>query len=270
MSNTLLGVIIGGLIGSIIPLATLLLGHYRWKREAKLEYLKSERVRQEAMFEKNIKQLADCMANDSYSSDVISDFMILMPERVSEEFVNFMHDPDKTEAKCRRAYGQVKAAMTFALAAIDTDIMELVSDKSLHCRGKMKTWTKFLVIGWSVVCVGIVVVSFEIMKKDYVTEDYSIYAPQRVEKKEIDGDIYLGAVLYTNPNEFLSKEQFIERVKGAKAIELQSGHKINKSIYLYLPIYSFVIWAFPILVFVMLGYLFEKSSTIGKVEKPLS
>jgi hypothetical protein len=64
--------------------------------------------------------------------------------------------------------------------------------------------------------------------------------------------------LYHNDDEFLSKEKFIERVKVAKYIELHSNFKVkNKSIYLYLPIYAFMVWAFPILMFALLGNLFK-------------
>ena len=45
MSETLNGVIWGGIIASIIPITTLVLNHLRWKKEAKLEYLKSETTR---------------------------------------------------------------------------------------------------------------------------------------------------------------------------------------------------------------------------------
>ncbi|MBI4764277.1 MAG: hypothetical protein HY787_06710 [Deltaproteobacteria bacterium] len=130
----------------------------------------------------------------------------------------------------------------------------------------MRTWTKLLVVGWSILCIGIIVVSFQIMKKDYVAETYSIWAPLLVPEKVGDGVERLAAWLYPNQNErFLSKEQFIERVKGAKGVELKSEHTVkNKAIYLYLPIYSFVVWAFPILVFVAVGRLFEKNPTNNK------
>ena len=45
MGEVLIGVIIGGLIASIAPITTLIIDHKRWKKEAQLEYLKSERKR---------------------------------------------------------------------------------------------------------------------------------------------------------------------------------------------------------------------------------
>lgn len=129
----------------------------------------------------------------------------------------------------------------------------------------MKTWVKYLIIGWSIVCIGIIVVSFQILKKDYIQEDFSIDLLLRTPEKVGDNIELIADFLYFDQNEkSLSKDQFIERIKGSKAIEFQSKHTVkNKSIYLYLPIYSFIIWAFPILLFTLLGVLFEKTRTIS-------
>ena len=43
MSETLIGVIIGGIIASIAPVFTLAVDHRRWRRESRLTYLMSER-----------------------------------------------------------------------------------------------------------------------------------------------------------------------------------------------------------------------------------
>ena len=120
----------------------------------------------------------------------------------------------------------------------------------------MKTWLKYLVIGWSIVCIGIVIVSFQIMKKDYVKDSYNIDLPMQ----SGPGLLPIARIIFDNENEMLSKEQFIEVIKGCKSIELRSEHKvINRAIYLYLPIYSFIVWALPILVFAFLGIIFEKA-----------
>ena len=127
MSDTLIGVIIGGLIGSIAPLSTLMLGHHRWKREAKLEYLKSERVRLESMFERTLEQFADGTKTNSYSSNMGSDIMVLMPSEVSERYFDFMKDKDKTELKCKHAYMDLAVEMKKVLLSLDTEIRKVVS-----------------------------------------------------------------------------------------------------------------------------------------------
>lgn len=125
----------------------------------------------------------------------------------------------------------------------------------------MKTRVKYLVIGWSILCIGIIIISFEIMKKDYIQEDFDIFLPLKVPlKTEVSNLEIIAESLYHNDEDFLSKEKFIERVKVAKSIELRSNFKVkNKSIYLYLPFYTFIVWAFPILMFALLGNLFEKN-----------
>lgn len=127
MSDTLIGVIIGGLIGSISPFSTLILGHYRWKRESKLEYLKSERICLQGLFERTLEHFAEGMKENSYSSNMASDIMILMPSEISEKYLDFMADKDKTELKCKHAYMDLALAMKKILSSIDADIRELVS-----------------------------------------------------------------------------------------------------------------------------------------------
>lgn len=126
----------------------------------------------------------------------------------------------------------------------------------------MKTWIKLLIIGWSIVSVAIIIVSYQVMKYNYVTEDYSVELPLRTPVK---GDTFtiLSSIIYHDDNmKFLSKQEFIEHIKDAKSINLHSSHTVkNRGIYLYLPLYSFVIWAFPILIFALLGILFERSKT---------
>jgi hypothetical protein len=111
----------------------------------------------------------------------------------------------------------------------------------------IKAWIRMLVIGWSIVSVGIILVSYQVMKHGYVTEDYSVELPlQGSFSGEITG---ISRLLYADrDDQYLSKQQFLESIKDAKAINLHSSYTVkNQAIYLYLPIYSFVIWAFPIL-----------------------
>ncbi len=133
----------------------------------------------------------------------------------------------------------------------------------------MKTWIRFLTIGWSFVSAAIIIVTYNVMKYEFVTEDYIIELTHNSSELK-PGDIYdlrkqtIVSYLYNNYNGMpLYKSEFIERIKNVKSINLNSSHSVdNKSIYLYLPLYSFVVWAFPILVFTLLGILFERGRTI--------
>ena len=125
MTDTLLGVVIGGLIGWIAPLMTLRYGERRWKFEAKLNELKSVRERFERLYESNLKQLGDGMAKNSYSSNMTSDILVLMPKEISDLFSEHMAETEKTELKSKHMYLGIAAAMKHDLRARDAEILAL-------------------------------------------------------------------------------------------------------------------------------------------------
>jgi len=127
MSETLIGVLIGGLIGSIAPFATLVFSHLHWKREANLAHLKSERTRLEQLFEKNIIRFGDAIKENSYPSDMSSDFIVLMPEKISELYDNFMEKMDNSPERCRVVYLEMSVAMKSELAKVDKKINDCIS-----------------------------------------------------------------------------------------------------------------------------------------------
>jgi hypothetical protein len=129
MFDTLIGVIIGGLIASITPIVMLVIDHRRWKRESKLEHLRSERRRLAAVFSKNLKGFAKAVLDNSYSSDMIMDFILNMPKDVSTKFREFMTDPNKTDAKCKKAYMNVALSMKASLSDIDHKIENIIFQK---------------------------------------------------------------------------------------------------------------------------------------------
>ena len=133
----------------------------------------------------------------------------------------------------------------------------------------MKDWTKFLIIGWSIVSVGIIIVSFQIMKEDFIQEDYTIMmllkTPERFAPTEEfpEGIVFDAQNLFHGKDIFdefsITKKQFVERIKKAKEVTIESKNKIeDKSIYILLPLYAFGVWAIPIIVFALIGILFTK------------
>ena len=126
MGEVLIGVIIGGLIASIAPITTLIIDHKRWKKEAQLEYLKSERKRLSDNFEKTLGQFAKAVAENSYPSDMTSEITIMMPKEVSDKFSEFIGDKNKTEYKSKCAYLDLSVAMKKTLKEIDEKIAKLV------------------------------------------------------------------------------------------------------------------------------------------------
>ena len=67
------------------------------------------------------------MKNNSYPSQVMSDIYILMPKNVADEVDKWMSEKDKTELKGKHAYLSISVEMKRALADVDNQIKELVS-----------------------------------------------------------------------------------------------------------------------------------------------
>ena len=129
MSDTLIGVIIGGMIASITPLVMLILDHRRWQRESKLEHLKSDRKRLEKLFKKNLQRLSKAIAKNSYPSDMIMDFLLTMPKEISILFKEFLADPNKTDSRCKKAYMSIFLSMKKTLSEIDFKIENIIFQK---------------------------------------------------------------------------------------------------------------------------------------------
>lgn len=127
MSETLIGVLIGGLIGSIAPFATLVFNHLHWKREANLAHLKSERIRLEQLFEKNLIRFGDAIEKNSYPSDMSADIIVLMSKEISELYDNFMEGKDKSPERCRVAYLEMAVKMKSELAKVDKKINDCIT-----------------------------------------------------------------------------------------------------------------------------------------------
>ncbi len=129
MSDILLGVIIGGLIASITPIVMIILDHRRWQRQATIEQLRFERQQFEKIFRENLKRFSKAIAENSYPSDMIMDFILTMPKEVSTKFKEFLADPNKTDAKCKKVYINVVLTMKKILSDIDNKIKDLTSQK---------------------------------------------------------------------------------------------------------------------------------------------
>lgn len=137
----------------------------------------------------------------------------------------------------------------------------------------MNIWAKYLTIGWSIVTVAIVIVSFQLMKNQFIEEDYEVMMVYKVPEKMATTDnvpSHWEAVaenLFYNKDIFdtisITKKEFVERMKKAKGVTIESKNKIkDKSVYLFLPLYAFAVWTVPILVFSLVGLLFSRKAEV--------
>lgn len=135
----------------------------------------------------------------------------------------------------------------------------------------MKIWAKYLTIGWSIVTVAIVIVSFQLMKSHFIEEDYEVMMVYKVPEKMAATDNVPGhwetisENLFYNKDVFdtisITKKEFIDRMKKAKGVTIESKTKIkDKSVYLFLPLYAFAVWTIPIVVFSLVGLLFSRKA----------
>lgn len=126
MSDALIGVVIGGLIASIAPLATLLIDQNRWKQEKKLAYLQSKRKRLEDLSITTLERFTQGMSDGTYPVDMISDIYVMLPQPVLQIFDNWMTNPDKSKENAIIAHTSMSLELKKSLADIDLKITELV------------------------------------------------------------------------------------------------------------------------------------------------
>jgi hypothetical protein len=127
MNDALWGVVVGGIVGSVTPLVTLFFGDRKWKREAKLAYLKSERLRLEAFYERTYGELGESIAVGTFPLRVIADMYIMMPPEVTKLYDEFMHTKERSDLDRQSALLEIATEMRKDLAARDTAILKMFS-----------------------------------------------------------------------------------------------------------------------------------------------
>ena len=125
MNDTLLGVLLGGLIGWIAPLLTLRYGERRWKFEARLSHLKSERDRFESLYERTVSSIEENASDGTLSIKMLADITVLMPEEVRNAFDLYVESGQKSGTKEKVKYLELVAAMKRDLKARDNAINAL-------------------------------------------------------------------------------------------------------------------------------------------------
>lgn len=126
MSDTLLGVIIGGLIASIAPLFNLVMEQKKTRRAERLMFLKEKRAQLNQAFSEAEEKLNASLDRDEFEPNMVFDFMRLFPKNVYEAFDAMMLEKDRRPEKLRHHYHEIVSAMKTALAEVDSQIERLV------------------------------------------------------------------------------------------------------------------------------------------------
>jgi hypothetical protein len=126
MSDALIGVLIGGLIASLAPLAQLVVDHRRWRAESYLEYCRVERRRYEELYARLLNGFGDAIYKDAYDAEIVTSLQTLVPKGVSDVFESWMSKKDHTDWDKKVAYMNMAKAMRNHLAELDQEIRKAV------------------------------------------------------------------------------------------------------------------------------------------------
>lgn len=135
----------------------------------------------------------------------------------------------------------------------------------------MRTWAKYLTIGWSIVTLAIVITSFQLLKYNFIEEDYEVTVNYKMpEKMASTNDVenqweVVGESLFHGKDVFaatsITKKEFVDRIKRAKGITIETKNRVKEnSVYILFPFYAFIIWTIPIIVFSLIGLLFSRKT----------
>ena len=126
MSDTLLGVIIGGVIAILGQSISLFINHIKWKKENRIQYLQNKRQKLEEIFKKVNEELSKGIENNDYSYDAITDVLYLCPDIVVDAFSQFMKQIDESPKKNSRNLNHITDAMKVSLSEIESQIEKLI------------------------------------------------------------------------------------------------------------------------------------------------
>lgn len=125
MNDALIGVVVGGLIAWVAPLLTLRYTERRWRFEAKMNYLKSERDRFEKLYELNLERFEKGIVGNFYSSEMCAEVFALMPKEIGDLYESWMAEKEKDDFKRKVVYLEMASAMKRDLAKRDAEIRAL-------------------------------------------------------------------------------------------------------------------------------------------------
>jgi hypothetical protein len=122
MSETLWGVLIGGVIGWIVPIAHSITEFRKWKRERRYAVLKEKRDRREKLYDDLIEKIAQGMQEKSYDITMIASILKLCPGSVTKAFDAMMLEKNGDESKKKSRYLDLCVALKADIAEIEHEM----------------------------------------------------------------------------------------------------------------------------------------------------
>ena len=119
----------------------------------------------------------------------------------------------------------------------------------------MKAFFKLLVIGWSIACIGIFIISYKEMKlgTQSIKVELNMLKPSGGGWQEV-----LKIESLIEPPGVIPKWFKEVAAQNPKSLEYRETNSLEGMFYFLLPAFCFAVWAIPILVFSTVGLLFGK------------
>ncbi len=124
--EVIIGVLIGGVIGYVAAITTLLVEHRRWRKEFKLQYLITERIRREKQCDKIRELLTNALNENLEPAELATTMWIRLPQKVKSLIEKAWEDIEHNQFEGKQKLNQeVSIILANYLVEIDTQIEEL-------------------------------------------------------------------------------------------------------------------------------------------------
>ncbi len=124
--ETLIGVVIGCVIGNVVAITILVVEHCRWRKEFKLQYLITERIRREEQYDKIRELLDKGLKEDLFPFEFIMKMLIRLPDEVTNLIKKAWKESDLSDDKGKqKLYRRVSLILGNYLSKIDKQIEKL-------------------------------------------------------------------------------------------------------------------------------------------------
>jgi hypothetical protein len=125
MSETLLGVIIGGILSSIIPTIMFFDSRTKWLTEKQITRLESKKITQENNFKKACTQLLRLLEEKKVGHEIFH-FDISLPKEIRKVYDKLLSEKEDPK-KSQKNYWDLQIQMMQYLESIETEIDELIN-----------------------------------------------------------------------------------------------------------------------------------------------
>lgn len=123
--EALIGVLIGGVIGYVAAITTLVVEHRRWRKEFKLQYLITERIRREKQCDRIRELLTKALNENLNPAELATTLWIRLPQKVNSLIVKAWKNKHNQLEEKQKLNQEVSTILANYLVEIDKQIEEL-------------------------------------------------------------------------------------------------------------------------------------------------